>query len=253
MNNEADVRHKVAVEKFPNPFSHTEGEYIGRVKPSGVLNSEQVAASARNRAKAILSTDAILAGARIFLDEMVWLACDGWSINVDGVFHIRPHFNGIFHSPKEGFDKDKHKISFDLQEGVLLRKEADTIHVEVDDPSATGTVIMQVEDAKTGTVNGEITCKHVLHIIGNKLKIEGSDPSVGVYFIDMENQYATKVDPTDIVANRPSELMILTPQLSDGMYQVRVTTQFAGGGHFLKTPRTDTFETALRVGTGTFG
>jgi hypothetical protein len=246
-----EIRHKVLVEKLPNPLTGNSGEYYGRVRTSGTLNLQQIAESARNRGKAPLPADAIAIGAKIFLEEMAWLCCDGWSVNT-GYFTLRPHFNGVFHSAQEEFDNQKHRISFDIQEGHILRKEAETIEVEVTPPVNTGISIFQVVDKKTGSINNRLTPERNLCITGNRIKVEGNDPAVGIYFINTSTQSRTKVDSTDIIINRAAEVVIIIPHLSTGTYQLEITTQHSSSrsGYLLNAPRTCIFDATLTVPAG---
>jgi hypothetical protein len=110
-----------------------------------------------------------------------------------------------------------------------------------------GTVIARVTDVKTGSVNDLLTPDRNLKISGYKLKIAGDDSANGVFFID-ENGNRTQVDPTDIVSNNPSELMIIIPSLSQGTYHLEITTQYGGNTKtFLKEPRTTVFDRILTV------
>jgi hypothetical protein len=52
-----------------------------------------------------------------------------------------------------------------------------------------------------------------------------------------------QVDVSDIVINKPSELMIMVPSLPAGMYRLEVTTQFTNsGGKVLNEPRSTIFD-----------
>jgi hypothetical protein len=56
-----------------------------------------------------------------------------------------------------------------------------------------------------------------------------------------------KVDPTDIVTNNPSEIVIVIPQLvPGGAYKLKITTQY-GSGAMLKEPRSTIFDRILNV------
>jgi hypothetical protein len=58
-----------------------------------------------------------------------------------------------------------------------------------------------------------------------------------VYFINEQGE-SVKVDSSDIVTNNPSELIIVTPELTAGTYHLSVTTQFSGSSKPLNEPRT---------------
>jgi hypothetical protein len=181
----------------------------------------------------------------LFFKEMAYQLCDGYSINV-GVFTASVHIKGVFDSPTETFNPEKHTVLFEFHQGALLRKELETVTVEILGAAETGIVIAQVLDVKTGSVNDQLTPNYALKINGHKLKIAGSDPAIGVCFIG-EDGSREQVDPTDIVINNPSELIVMIPNLRPMTYQVEITTQFTGGVQLLKNPRSCIFDKVLTV------
>jgi hypothetical protein len=150
----------------------------------------------------------------------------------------------VFNSPDETFDKTKHTVSFDFTQGALLRKELETVTVEILGVADPALSIGQVVDVKTGSVNDLLTPGRNLRITGSKLKIAGDNPANGVYFASAAGRI--KVDPTDIVINNPSELIIIIPDLPAGTYRVEVVTQYSQGP-LLKEPRSVVFEKTLTV------
>jgi hypothetical protein len=180
----------------------------------------------------------------LFFKEMAYQLCDGFSINT-GWFTASVHIHGVFDSPTETFDPDKHIILFEFHQGSLLRRELDSVTVEILGVAEVGIVIAQVTDVKTGSVNDLLTPDRNLKISGYKLKIAGDDPANGVYFID-ENGNPTQVDPSDIVINNPSEVIVIIPALAAGTYKLEITTQYAGTTP-LKEPRTVIFDKILTV------
>jgi hypothetical protein len=69
-----------------------------------------------------------------------------------------------------------------------------------------------------------------------------------VYFVNQDTGERTPVDPTDMVTNNPSELVIVIPELTAGTYRLEVVTQFSGsGGKMLNEPRTAAFDRILTV------
>jgi vacuolar-type H+-ATPase subunit F/Vma7 len=105
---------------------------------------------------------------------------------------------------------------------------------------------MQVTDVKTASVNDLLTPNRNLRIAGSKIKIVGTDVSVGVYFVNQDTAEKTKVDPSEIVNNNPSELIIVIPDLISGTYKLEVTSQY-GPSTQLKEPRTTVFDRMLTV------
>jgi hypothetical protein len=87
-----------------------------------------------------------------------------------------------------------------------------------------------------------------LKISGQKIKIAGDNPAVGILFRSQDDPDSTyTVDASDIVTNNPSELMIVIPALIADGYTLEVTTQYTTSGDLLKAPRTVAFDKVLTV------
>ena len=73
---------------------------------------------------------------------------------------------------------------------------------------------------------------------GKNIKVTGTDSAVGIVLID-EKGTETKLPMDMIAVNNPSEVLVLLPaDLKDGVYELRLTTQFSTGNKLLKVPRT---------------
>jgi hypothetical protein len=154
----------------------------------------------------------------------------------------------VFNSPNEGFNPEKHTISFDFQQGSLLRKELGQVEVEIQGVAENQFYIAQVTDVKTGSVNDVLTPNRNLRIQGSKLKIAGENEANGVYFVNQASQARVKVEASDIVNNNPSELIIVIPALEAGSYKLELATQYGSNSrNLLKEPRNAVFERILTV------
>jgi hypothetical protein len=181
-----------------------------------------------------------------FFKEMTYLLKDGFSVKT-GYFHVTPNIKGVCRSILEKFNFAKHVLCFLFTQGEILRKGADEVEVEFTGVGEVGLLIAEVKDVKTGSVNDRITPNRNLRINGSKLKLVGDKPEVGVYFINEATGEQTNVETDEIVDNKPSELVIVTPELAPGVYSLKVVTQYAGGVILLKEPRTVTFEKELNM------
>jgi hypothetical protein len=65
--------------------------------------------------------------------------------------------------------------------------------------------------------------------------------------VNTADQTRAKVDPADIVENQNAHLLVVTPALAAGSYQLEVTTQYSGGSALLKESRTAAFDRPLTV------
>jgi hypothetical protein len=80
---------------------------------------------------------------------------------------------------------------------------------------------------------------------GDKIKITGDNPSVGLYLRHNETGNEIHFPPTVLFANGDTKLELIVPQLAAGSYQLKATTQYAGNGKPLAQPRSYTYEHTL--------
>jgi hypothetical protein len=238
--------HKIKAQLYDNVLTENPNDFIARVVSEKSLNIGDIARQAVERGGANISAEAMEHAVGLFLKEMAYCLCDGFSVSA-GWFTAQTTIKGVFNSAGENFDHAKHSVLFDFQQGALLRKELANVEVDILGVADASLVITQVLDVKTGSVNDVLTPNRNLKISGSKIKIAGEDEANGIYFINTETNERVKVDASDIVTNNPSELIIVTPALAAGTYKVEVTSQFSTGGNLLKEAKTAIFERILTV------
>jgi hypothetical protein len=242
------VLHKIKAWLYDNLLTQdSPNDYIARVISERSLGVSDICESAVARGGADVSAAAMEHAVNLFLKEMGYRLCDGFSINT-GWFTASVHIKGVFDSPNEKFNPEKHTVLFEFHQGATLRREIELMDVDILGVAETGATIAQVTDVKTGSINDLLTPNRNLKIAGHKIKIEGDNTANGIYFINLDTQERTKVDASDIAVNNPSELIIIIPNLTAGTYNLEVTTQFiSGGGKVLKEPRSVVFDKTLTV------
>jgi hypothetical protein len=239
--------HKMKGFLYDNVLTENPNDLILRILSEASLGIDDISQSAAKRGGADISAPAMTHAVNLWLKEMAYRACDGFSVNT-GWFTVQPIVKGVFDSPNEKFNPAKHTIVFDFQQGSLMRKELANVEVQIMGVADTSLTIAQVTDVKTGSVNDLLTPNRNLRISGSKIRIAGDNAANGVYFVNSDTQERTKVDATDIVNNNPSELIIVIPALAAGTYQVEIATQYSSsGGSMLKEPRTAVFDRILTV------
>jgi hypothetical protein len=134
----------------------------------------------------------------------------------------------------------QHTLLFEFYQGAL-RKELGNVMVEIFGVADTDTVIAQIIDMKSGSVNDLLTPNRNLKITGNKIKIAGENEANGIYFVNRDTTERIRVDDSDVAVNNPSELIVVIPELASGTYLLEVTMQYAVS-FLLKAPRTATVE-----------
>ncbi|MDR0873498.1 MAG: DUF4469 domain-containing protein, partial [Prevotellaceae bacterium] len=222
-------------------------DFTARVNSERSLNIEQICAAAVTRGGADISAAAMEHAVKLFLKEMGYQLCDGFSVNT-GYFTASTHIRGVFNSPQEHFDPSKHSVLFQFHQGETLRAELPTIEVEVLGVADSGLSIAQVTDVKSGSVNDLLTPGRNLKISGHKIKIAGDNPENGVYFVNQISQARIQIEPSDIVVNNPSELIVVIPDLPISTFKLEISTQYGGNSKaLLKEARTAVFDKVLTV------
>jgi nucleoid DNA-binding protein len=170
-----------------------------------------------------------------------WLG-DGASINLPFV-HLHPSIPGAY---KEGEYPHNAVIrATPSKEVTELAKKISLRHVEPISPIRIETIY----DVKSDTLNSMITSGGTVKIKGHNLKIQGTNPTVGVEFINANAPSSIyPVALQDVVINNPSELMLIAPAIASGEeVLLKITTQFSSSKKDLKLPRSTTFEKRLIV------
>ena len=242
----ANILHRIKAILFPNWLTDDPNDYSARVVSERSLSVSEICSTAVNRGGATTPAEAMEHNVNLFLKEMAYQLCDGFSVNT-GYFTATTLIRGVFNSPTETFNPEKHSLIFQFNQGETLRKELDSIEVNITGVGESSITVAQVTDVKTGSVNDLLTPNRNLKIRGYKLKLVGDHPEVGVYFVNEATAERTKVDATDIVTNNPSELVIVIPALVAGIYTLEVSSQFSGSSTPLKEVRTSRFDKVLTV------
>jgi hypothetical protein len=244
---ETAILHRIKAHLYDNVLTaDNANDFIARVASERALGVRDICNAAASRGGADVSAATMEHAVNLWFKEMAYQLCDGFSVNT-GYFTSSVHIKGVFNSPNEHFDPEKHTVLFEFQQGAALRRELPSVTVDILGVAESATLILQVTDVKTASVNDLLTPNRNLRIAGHKLKIAGENPAVGILFRSTDNADATfPVPPDDIVTNRPSELVIVIPALAAGSYRLEITTQYTGSV-LLKEPRTVVFDRTLTV------
>jgi hypothetical protein len=241
------VLHTIKAWLYENLLTEDQNDYSARVSVERALTVRDICRSAVERGGADINAEAMEHAVNLFHREAAYRLCDGFSVNT-GWYNASTHVRGVFTSPTEAFDPEKHTVSVEFRQGAELRKELSQVSVDILGRAESGFFIAEVIDKRTGSVNDLLTPGRNAKISGGKLKVEGTDPSCGVYFANEADGSKVKVDAADIVENLNAHLLVIVPALPAGTWRLEVTTQFTtSGGKTLKSPRTAVFDRLLTV------
>lgn len=240
------ILHKIKAYLYDNQLTKDNpNDFIARTVSERSLSVKQICESAVNRGGADISASAMEHATELFLKEMAYQLCDGFSVNT-GYFTANTQIRGVFDSPSETFNSEKHSILFQFNQGEKLRAEIPNIEINILGVADASSAILQVTDVKSGNINDLLTPGRNLKISGTKIKVGGDNPENGIYFVSTDTNTRTKVEETDVVVNNPSELIVIIPTLPAGTYKLEIVTQ-QSGSTLLKEPRTAAFEEVLTV------
>jgi hypothetical protein len=238
--------HRIKAHLYDNVLTDNPNDFVARVSSERMLTVRSISQEAVARGGADISVAAMEHAVELWLREMAYNLCDGYSVNT-GWFTASAHIRGVFNSPIEQFSPDRHSVLFEFHQGATLRKEIETVEVQILGVADVGLLIAQVTDIKTGSINDLVTPGRNLRIAGIKIKIAGDHPDNGIFFVSADTAARVKVDEA-LVGNNPSEVMIFTPSLAPGVWKLEIVTQFSGsGGKTLKEPRRTVFDHDLTV------
>lgn len=242
----ATILHKIKAYLYDNFLTKDNpNDFTARTVSERSLSVQDICNAAVNRGGADVSASAMAHATELFLKEMAYQLCDGYSVNT-GYFTASTTIRGVFDNPSETYNPKKHSILFQFNQGEKLRAEIPTIEVNILGVAEAASAILQVKDIKTGSVNDLLTPNRNLKIIGSKIKIAGEASTNGVFFINTTTLESIVVEASDLVTNNPSELLIIIPTLVAGTYNLEVVTQYAGS-QLLKEPRTAKLDKILTV------
>ena len=136
------------------------------------------------------------------------------------------------------WDPEVNSLAVNMQPAKELREAVAGATVTVTGTVSEAMYVSAAGDAMTKAPSYTVVPGSIYRVEGKNVKVEGDDPSVGIFFVD-EDGTETQVPMGQVAVNNPSELRFIVPStLTDGTYTLRIVTQFANSGtHLLKTPR----------------
>lgn len=236
----------IRVQTYENALTERTDDFIGKVMLNGFVGMEDLA---RDIIPVVgnVQYETIVGIANRLVEAAIKRLKMGCAVNF-GICHARPVVVGSFYGKHPQFDSETNSIVVSMCPTQSTREAMVGIPVEVIGQAITGPVINSVTDVKTGEMNGVITPDRNLKIFGSRVEIAGDAEENGVYFVPVaEGGARVKVDPTDMVDNRPSQLTIVVPALEKGEYYLEIVTQFSSRSMLTKAPRTYRFDQVLSV------
>jgi len=231
--NVAQVMHKIRVKLYPNYLPGQENTFIARTDSEASLSIEQVCAALRDRGGFTGNYEDLVDHVKKYYNEAAYQLCDGFTIN-NGYYSVYPNLGGTFKGLRDTPDPKTNPLSFRFRTLSALRRLAQSIAIEIDGFAEVDAYIDEFLDTEDNTRNNWYHPGNLFSIYGNKIKIEGDDPGVGMFFVPSDGSPAVKV--TRFNENNPSSLRGITPNCDAEHCKIEIRTQYSGAKP-LKNPR----------------
>jgi hypothetical protein len=225
----------------PNLLTERQDDFAAQTHSKSSLNMDDIIVLMEKRGSTTTKTDA-LAVLNDFHETVKSATISGSTVNTP-LFNTSFSITGVFNGAMDSFDPKRHKLNVKISKGTLLRaieKDIKPRKINVDAPRPH---IKEVIDSITGKIDLELTSDGIVVINGYNIKIAGSNPACGLYFVEADG---TEIKATVFVQNDPSRLVAKIPILSEGDCRIKIITQYSGGKD-LKNPKTMIYDKVFTV------
>ncbi|MDR0475529.1 MAG: DUF4469 domain-containing protein [Treponema sp.] len=227
--------HKIRIKLYPNYLSSkVEGSYIPKTANEASLSIEEVCKSLKDRGGYPGDYETLVDAVKRYYNEVAYQLCDGFSVN-NGYYSIHPSISCTFNHAHESVSSKKDRIGFKFRVNRLLRNLAQHFEFEIVGVMDGNAYIHEFVDNWEESVNTLFVPGDVFTISGNKIKVEGDDPDVGVYFVPVDAP-SEAVKVKRFVENYPSKIIGEAPDTKHLVNVIEIRTQYSGS-KTLKKPR----------------
>ncbi|MDR1258641.1 MAG: DUF4469 domain-containing protein, partial [Tannerellaceae bacterium] len=216
-----------------NPLTERTDDYVAQTHVKTSYNREQFIDLMLERGTLMTRTDAVAVLNNIE-ETVAYIVRNGGSVNLP-LFNTGFSITGVFNSPLDAFDPNRHHLNVTIHDGLRLRQARNEVKLQKVNAISPQPQIMEVRDNLSGTVDEMVTSGGPVEISGINIKIAGKDPSCGLYLVNSSGE-ETKF--ASIVQNNPGKLIAVAPFDLFGMtsYRVKIVTQYSGSNEW-KEPR----------------
>jgi len=239
-------KNSVTVELYDLTLTERKDDRFGRVVTRKSLTEDDLINIAVNR-RTDLNATSLRSSIEILKDIAKEEIANGSSVSF-GLGYFSMGVNGVFIGDNAKWDAAKHSLSIRVTPTADLRNAAKNATVDVRGMAEIGTVINSATDVTSGEVNSRLTPGGGVNLVGNKIKITGDNPSIGISLINQATNEVIAIPSTSILVNDPSKITFIVPAtITEGDYKLGIATQYAATGVLLKEPRTFLFDYVLNV------
>lgn len=170
---------------------------------------------------------------------------NGWNVDT-GLVYMRPVVTGVFYDRK--YNPAKNSVYVSVTQGPDLRKQAGETEVQTLGEMPDVMYISRIINMQSKAADNTLSRGRNAQVEGAYLKVTGNVPEVGVYLVNVGTGIEIKLDEEYMVVNDPSKLILLIPaEIEEGIYQLKIVSQFTGANKLLNAPRTVISQEELTV------
>ena len=225
-----------------NQLNNRTDDYLAYTHSSGSLDKEAVITRMLSRGTLLTRTD-ILAVLNNLEETTIDAILEGYTINLP-LFKTSFSVSGVFESPIDNFDRNRHKLNVNFNKGILIRDAEKEVKLEKMNAVSPQPQIQEIKDSISKKTDEVLTSRGVVEVRGYNLKIEGDDTACGLWFV---HENGDEIQAEIIIENKPSKIIAIIPLLDNGNYQVKIVTQHTGSATLVRAPKVFVYQKSLVV------
>jgi hypothetical protein len=236
---------QVIVELYKNQLTEREDDYYGRIVNIASVNEDELIDRVVKTGTDI-HAPTLKAAYQLLKREALAAIVRGEIVSF-GLGHIALDVQGSFIGQGAQWDSQKNKLTARIAASKELRERLARTPVHVLGEAPDGSVINSITDVSSDKVNDTLTPGGIANIKGNRIKITGSKPGIGLFFTEQTSGEVFTVPFNTIGTNDPSKITFVIPALYVGNYLLSIVTQYSGGGKERKDLKTILLNYVLTV------
>lgn len=222
----------ISVEQTDAPITSTSGDSFFPVLPSDTADLPMIIDEMVKEMPDI-PRETVELVLRVERNALKRLLLSGWRIN-NKLFEAIVQSRELTYNGRRNPQNNSLYVNF--QQGKELRDALKELEVVVVRKQQKPFYINGSKDSVTGRTDFVATPGEYFTLFGKNVKLAGEHLAVGITITNEEELF--KISEEDIIVNHPSKLIFLIPKdMSEGEYELTVTTQYGSGGRLLKAPR----------------
>lgn len=250
-----DLTMDLNLKAYPNELTpDVETDYTVRVDTqTQSLNLDDLAQMAAARVGCEESVARSVA--QVLMEEASRAVASGFCVSTP-LCYVQPMASGVLMEEElsQPVDRERIKVYGSFRQGPALREAIAKARLKLYlQPASTGPYIAGMTSAmqQPGGETVPMQPGEMAVITGNRLKVTGTDPEVGIRLTSVDEPSKTYLIPAARIApNNPKRLQFVLPaDMAEGEWTVSVATQYSGSQYDTKEPRTFVLLHPVYIGT----